>query len=512
MEYQLVTEKCSVGEMILDSTKEQPVDLELVLPDYCPDIEQILKCRIIPSVSSKSLSGDTLEVSGSTLVSLYYLDAKKRSVRLCEHTVPFETSFRLPREAEGAAAMVQTKTEYLNCRAVSPRKAELHGAFSIMAQVMASADHEVCCRIEGDDVQQQSHTEKFSRLCGASQQQFSVTEVLDVGQGKSAPETILRSNLSVRLQSRKPLEDKLMLTGEAVLQLLYVSDPESGVPDTMTFHVPFTQVLDAPGVSESTVNDVLLDVMSYDVTLKSEYDENSTLITLDARLGAVVLAYEEAEVTAVDDAYSTAYELELSHRVCTLPLLVSAPETAFAAKSEADTGDHIVARIIDLWCDGISSAAAFEENGLVVKGRLLCCFLALDTEDVPFYMEKQVGFEASVPLPEGLAEPTAMVRLEPEHMAFRITGDNRVELRVDMTLNGTVFDRKNRRMVESAAADEEHPRLRDKTAALTLYYAAPEEPLWEIARRYCTSAEAIRSENELTESAAPGGMLLIPMT
>ena len=47
---------------------------------------------------------------------------------------------------------------------------------------------------------------------------------------------------------------------------------------------------------------------------------------------------------------------------------------------------------------------------------------------------------------------------------------------------------------------------------LILYYAEAGEALWDIARLYCTSMEAIQRENGLEcEKMDSKGMLLIPM-
>ena len=33
-------------ELVFDGCEEKPVDLDFSLPDYCPDIQRILKCRV----------------------------------------------------------------------------------------------------------------------------------------------------------------------------------------------------------------------------------------------------------------------------------------------------------------------------------------------------------------------------------------------------------------------------------------------------------------------------------
>ncbi len=512
MEYQLTREICSVCETLIEGTKEQPIDIGLELPDYCPDIERILKCRVSPSVTGRSISGDVLEINGTALLSLYYIDSKKQSIRLCEHQSPFSCSFQLKEPAPEAAVSVRLRTEYLNCRAVSPRKADIHGAFSVIVSVFTGSEQEYITGIIGDDIQQSLRHETVSRVCGCSQQQFSITEVLDIGQGKGLPESILRSDLSVSCQSIKALSDKLMLSGEAVLRILYLTDAESGARDTMTFNIPFTQVIDAKGVTDSTVNEVRLEVMSYSANLRSEYDENSTLVMLDARLCAAVIACEDMEISIIEDAYSTDFDLELEYKQYKVIRLVSLPDITHFAEAQISSGDNAITQILDLWTEGVSSICVYENDDLSIRGKLVCCMLALDNDGVPFYIERPVEFAVSPDIPAGLSSPAARIDVAVKNISFRITGDNTVDIRAELRLTGSVYENLRIRGAASASASEDSCRTKDRAAALTLYYADEGEKLWDIARNYCTSAEAIKLENEMTEDViAARGMLLIPM-
>lgn len=512
MDYQLTREVCRTPETIFEGTKEMPVDLDLNLPDYCPDIEKILKCRISPGITSKNISGDMLEVEGSALISLYYLDSRKQAVRLCEHLSPFSCSFALKSSPEDALAMVRLKTEYLNCRAVSPRRVDIHGAFSVVVSVQAYADQEYFSSIQGDDIQQKKSVSTVSRLCAMGQQQFSIAEVLDIGQGKGFPESILRSELSVSCDSVKPLSDKIMISGEAALRILYVTDIESGTQDVMTFNIPFSQVLDAKGISDNSVNEVSVEVMNYDTALKSEYDENSTLVTLDAKLCATVIATEDYLVEMAEDAYSTDYELEMEKKQYRFTHLRSLLNDDIQVKSELNTGDCGISRVIDMWCDNINSLWVYENGQFTVKGKAGCCILALDAEGVPYYVERPVDFSFNPELGEDLQSPGAKIEVKPAGMAFRITGDNSIEIKLDMKLTGSVIEQTPMRGIISVRSSDDRCRMKDKTAALTLYYAEEGESLWDIACAYCTSAEAIRLENEMTEDIITAdGMILIPM-
>ena len=55
-------------------------------------------------------------------------------------------------------------------------------------------------------------------------------------------------------------------------------------------------------------------------------------------------------------------------------------------------------------------------------------------------------------------------------------------------------------------------KQRDGDYAIKLYFGVENEDVWEIAKRYSTSVEAVMEENELSgDKLGEGGMLLIPI-
>lgn len=511
MEYLLERESVELCEALTDSVCEQPVDIDISLPDYCPDIERILKCRLCPVVSSASAVGDRLDVDGASVVRVWYLDSRKQSIRLCEHTVPFSCSFELRGSATETVPCVRIKSDYINCRAVSPRKLDIHGAFSVIATVYSHSPREYCTGINAPDIQQQTSAVTVSSLKGMSRQQFSLSEVLDIGKGKSTPEAILRSELTFTKGDSRAIDDKLMLRGEATLRVLYVTDIETGARDAMSFSIPVSQVIDVQGISDSTRNDISVEIMSCDVSLKSEYDENSTLITLDARLCACVFAYEDKELPLITDAYSTDYELDIDRDPCAVSRLQRVEDIALSLRDEMKTGDNSITRVVDLWCDGISSICSSGSGVLNIKGKLTLCLFALDGDGVPFCCEKAVDFSAELECPDDGLTYTARTDISVPSPSYRITGDNCIEIKADVIISAAVYGEGSIRCITSVSTDEDKRKQRDEAAALTIYYADEGESLWDIARRYCTSVEAIRNENKITGDTASRGMMLIPM-
>lgn len=114
MEYPLSKKTLSVNETVFEGCAEQPIDLDYSLPDYCPDMQKILKCQVYPKIFTRNISGDKLDVDGAAAVRILYLDSVKKSVRCSEYTVPFTCSFNLKTTPQNAVAFAYAKPEYLS--------------------------------------------------------------------------------------------------------------------------------------------------------------------------------------------------------------------------------------------------------------------------------------------------------------------------------------------------------------------------------------------------------------
>ena len=60
MNYDVSKESIPVRVLDFEGCQEIPIDLDFSLPDYCPDIQRILKCHVCPNITARNISGDRL--------------------------------------------------------------------------------------------------------------------------------------------------------------------------------------------------------------------------------------------------------------------------------------------------------------------------------------------------------------------------------------------------------------------------------------------------------------------
>ena len=118
---------------VFDGSYEVPIETEYNLPDYRPDIQKVLTCRVTPEISSYGVSEDTLRCEGMCDIRVLYLDSKGDALRCCDFTKEFSASIKVKAAEEKAVAWIRASVEHVTCRAVNARRIDLHLAVSLKA-------------------------------------------------------------------------------------------------------------------------------------------------------------------------------------------------------------------------------------------------------------------------------------------------------------------------------------------------------------------------------------------
>ncbi|MDD6174260.1 MAG: DUF3794 domain-containing protein [Firmicutes bacterium] len=500
---------CSLRELFSGSS-EQPVDLDVTLPDYCPDISRILKCQVKPQVTARQIVGDRLTVEGTSLVRLLYVDEEGRGVRNCELTSAFSTSFNLKQTPENPVVFTSVRVDFINCRAITKRRIDLHGAFTVFAHVFGVQREELLTNSSGAGVMMKKKHCEADQYLSAVQQPFTLSETFELDPGKMA-EALVRFSASGAIADSKVIADKVIVKGEITIDFLYLTDVEAGTLDTAEFTAPFSQIIDLEGIDDDCICDVRLELLSVQAQLMPSSAEEAAQLETEVRAVVTAAAKQRITMPVITDAYSTQYEMDLQRRAVCLEKKIDQLNETFLCKGSISASADAVASVTDVWCNVVSADAVFREGKLEISGRVNVCLLTEDAERVPHYFEGMIDYSASHEYPNADEAVTALPDVSVASAGYRISGADSIEMRLELKLNAAVCSQTKENIVCEMIPDEQKPKAHDHTCALTLYYADEGESIWEIARRYDTSQEAISKENDLSgEIVETRGMLLIP--
>ncbi len=515
MEYSLNKGEISINETILDTIAEQPIDIDFTLPDYCKDINKILKCQVKPIIQNRSINGDKLDIDGSIKVRLLYLDEEKQIVRTFKYSAPF--SFKMDIKRQGSEIInpiifTKENIEYINCRAVSPRRMNISGAFSVHVKLLTKTHKQIVSQIADENVQQKSEKILASSLVCETEKPFLMSEILELAQGKPEIENIIRSDVIPILDEVKLIDDKAIMKGTVFVKIMYQSDVESSDIETMEYAVPISQILSMEGINESCNCEAQINLISYNMEAVEGSDGSNSLIESEMHFIASVIAYEKKSINIVTDAYSTKHDMLLEFSDITIDEVQDSIFESASLKENIDVNNDVaISQVFDIWNEMLNCNCSEDSGKLVIKGKYNICILAKGEDGFPLYIEKLAQFEYALDL-NSSNETSANLQASITSLSYRITPSGSIEAKAEIRFNITNKISRKYKSINHASADESHEKTKDENASIVIYYAKCGESIWDIAMKYDTSMESIKRQNDIdVEILNSNTMLLIPV-
>lgn len=509
MDYLLKKRLISTTSKILDTVSQQAVDMDFTLPDYCADMEKILKCSLTPKIYTRSFSGGQLTVSGASLVRIIYCDSNRNAIRCCEQTLPFSATFPVSGEVGEHIILTHAKPEYLNCRALTPRRLTVHGAFSLYAAILGKSIGDIYEDKADADLQTKMESKEVYELCELTQELVNISEAVAV-RSKTALESIVRSELSAVLTDISLSGDKLTVKGEMTLRMLYICDAATGEVDRFVYVFPFTQTLSGAD-SDVTVRDIRMNVLSYELLLRNEMMTEEPVVNLEAKLSMSLMGYKPQSISYISDAYSTKCKTDLSFGTQTMCTDIHSVTASAVAKPVLSLGEKQVSKILDIFTEDCCISASVNESSLSFSGKVNVCIIACTEDGELLSIERQADISSEEMLPKEYTDVTN-ASATVTSVSYRLGDSNDIELRLDLRLTAAVCTPCSIRQVTDVVSVGDGDNL-GNSSPLTLYYAHSGEAVWDIAKRYNACVNTLCDENSVSEDTlSQNRMLLILRT
>ncbi len=508
MELKLKKEIFKISELLFENTSEQTVDGDITLPDYCPDIKRILKCMVTPCVISEQCVGDRVTIDANAFVQVLYVD-DNNNVFCYDKTFPFSKTMELGKQIDNPSLEVRMKTAYANTRAVSQRRIDIHASVAINVSITGKKEVEAVCDAENCGIQLLKNFNNVSDYIGQVTKTFTLNEVMEIGKSKPPVRQIIRQKVTPLMSEIKVINNKLLLKGELCVTVLYCADTNEGTYETFENSLPVSQIIEFEGIDENSDYSVRLSVASLTVIPKSNSAGEKKLFDVTACLNAVIKADKKVDVSLPSDCYSTQFNVKSDKKLVTFEKICDRFDDLIMIKKNEEFSNTAIGEIINIWCDDVVTTYTCVGNELKIIGTTNVSILGKDTDGQPFYAERAVTFEKVKNIDGNGKDFICSSDGIVSAVGFVLSGSNRIDLRIEIKLNVTLC-RRNTGEILTDISCEGVPKEK-KCSALTIYFTEDGEVLWNIARKFNTTVDAIKNENDIKENLPLNKcMLLIP--
>lgn len=516
MDFKVNCESIPLSESVFSGTQEQSVELEYILPDYFPDIFKLVKCRIIPRISSKNISSDKAVYEITADIRVLYQNEHSNILHCINQKLSYTKTIDFSRPCENAEVTLIPKLDYVNCRAVNQRRLDIRGAVSIKADAVCMRNQEMICDAFGMNVQLKKIPVEYVARKISAEKTVNINEELELNSSKPSVLGIIRSDVTLSANERKVIANKLVAKGEAVIDILYTYENETGNGmETMQFTVPYSQIIDADGIDETFECITEPEVTLCDITAAADSKGENRIFKCDIVVSISCRAYKTAVANIVSDVYSTLYPCEFSSSLMRSERMPVVMNEKHQAKSIAEYNDGSIKCVSDVWCSisNISIKINPESHEAFAEGNIQYSVMAENEQGTVMLIEKDEIFEHTIRYDGIAAGSIVSLRAKPESCSYTLSSDNKISLKADINMAFTINTAEVFNAVTEIVPDDSVKKIRDGDYALKLYYGIENEEIWSIAKKYSTSVTAIMEENDLEcDRLKQNGMILIPIT
>lgn len=509
MSIELTSRSIGLAETYFDNYIEQGVDCDITLPDYCPDIMRILKCTVHNCISNSKIIGDRATADGNAKICIVYADEKNK-VFCYEQDYPFSKYAELSSAYDNAVLSCSAKTEYVNCRAVSKRRVDVHGVVSLHFTVRSGRQDTIISDACGDGIQLKKKGLDIDDVAAVAVKTFEISQVENVGETNSGIGKVLDVCASPILNESKIIKGKILLKGELAVRVVYCADNGENETCTLCCNLPFNEIVEAAAVNDECRVEVKLLVNQITAEPKTDNDGEYRYMNINSEVCALVTAYSKQNIKVITDAYSTDTDIDVKYRPMEFIRVSQSFNDTLMCKQSLDVSSFKPQKLYAFMTASPQSKCRFDGDKMIISGKVPVSLVVIDAEGVPVLCEREAEFEYSRTL-EGSDNFICTPQLELAGCSCNLTGDGKADFKAEICISAVVFKNIREKVLTSLEVQEGSGK-KVKKPALVIYFCQGNESVWDIARKYNTTVDEIMQENELSVDYLENKtMLMIPV-
>lgn len=514
MDIQLKKELISINETVMRDNTQILVQSDIIVPDIKSDMAKILQvdsCAMVENVVTESGAAD---ISGKISLNILYVpEGDTKPVCSIDSALPFTTRIENSRIQSGAKCISSADVCHVEFSMINSRKLSVKIVVELDTRCIHESSSELVCDATADGGIEKS-TDVFSiyNLVYAGHSRISVSETLDFPSSKPGAICALKTDAKIADKEIRLITGKIVVKGNINVCTLYVSTDNS--LEFCEHEIPFTEVLEAEGVSEDCMCDIDLSICDTSFALRPDSDGDMRLIDIGLIIDADINVTQNTNMSALGDCFCPKHNLVCESKPFRIDTLVGCGKAQEALRKVTTFPENApeLVSVYNLITKPYISSVTPQNGKVLIGGTVDCYILYLSASNTaPASTQKtQIDFEIPVEIAGTDESCDCDVKIDIAHQSYNITMTGEVEVRVSVIACAKSIRKEDVNLITNAYIDEDVPPERKK--GIVIYFVQPGDTLWKIAKKYRVPVDLIASINRLENPDVIdiGQRLLIP--
>ena len=495
---------------------------DIVLPDYCDDINRIIRVDAKPVIKNKYANKDTARVNGIIAVTVVYISDPHKQLRSFSFTNDFDHSLDVPGIMSNHRLAASMEIGELNCRLLNPRKMTVRVDTGIavktseektgLKEFEASNFYNLSGDGEHDGIQIEKLKCTFEICdCVTGGGELKVEENIEITDGPAANE-IIYADISAVAEEIKALHGKAVVKFTSDIKLLYSSAEDKNEYIKINKEFSGTHIIDIDDLDEQYECTAKISLSSLKTDIDIDRHGDNKILNVDFILQTEVSAYKNDEHEIVVDAYAPKFENSVHNEMMKIHRFkgiykesqkiedsIELEDALIMMEEVMDIAGIIVINGVNVGESGVSIESSAELSVMVRGGedeiQEIPCSIPLKSEIVP--SDKINGGAADV--------SGHILSLE----AFIDGG--RLTVKASVSHECAIFENEVCNMAKAVIVDPDCPKTGKKDVQMIIYYPNKSENLWSVAKKYDSQVSKIMKYNKLeSQYIADKKIIIVP--
>ena len=490
------------SEYSLSKTESTSCDTDMIVPDAKSDIAKIISAKGDAYVLNSDCTNGRVTINGEVKFNVLYIgDEDSGRINSITKSAPFSLVTSCPDAAENITTIAEVCSSSCSVSLVNSRR--LRVSASVVLSIICCKTMQKSALVSAEGAQSISRDVKLTSMQLITKKELSLSESLDLPTGKSPITEILRSSASVTSYETKVLNNKLVIKGNILASILYLSD--SAISEA-AIEMPFTEVVDAEGVSPLFKTNVKVSSSECDITPDTDLSGEYKMVNISLVLDVIITSSKEEAVTLITDAYLPRGAVKKEIETIVLQSLSDdIREEEFVKDSLPLTkGLPPILRVFDSCCS--LSEISFDPESGVASGfaEVTILYISSDPAAPIASFSSKVAFNHKT-----MVENAENVKADSCHLSYSVVSNDNVDVRLNIRFLVTEADKESISFFTSLEEGKYEPMDR---ASIIISFATDTDSVWDIAKRHNIPVNDLISANALSPDAPlkKGEKLIIP--
>lgn len=494
---------------------------DLNIPENKPDVGTVIYQKGQVQIEEVKPTADHVGVKGKLLFQVLYQSREEGKNLVCvEGKMPFEEQMYLEGAVAADSVRVEWQVEDLTVSMINTRKLEAQALVTLKAYVEELFDEEVPVEICPDTPESELSMEYRTKAMELAQIAIQKNDIYRIREEISLPSNypniarILWKNVTLEDMEFRPTDEKLVLSGEIRIFVLYESEGEEQAVRAFETTRPLDGQLECHGCRDKMIADIRCETGSMELEARPDFDGELRVVGFDMVLDIGMKMYEEETVEILTDIYGVNKEVDALSREGMLKRLLMkiGGKSKINGRLKVQNSSKRVLQLLhsegtvqvdetEITGDGIDLRGSVEVHVLYVTGE----------DESPYHsLQGTIPFTYHMDVAGICREDTCHLDTKLEQLQITMLDSEEMDVKGVLGFSATVFQNLPLQLISEINVAPLDMEKLNNLPGMVAYVVSPGDNLWNIGKKYYVPVEKIKEVNGLTgEELKAGDKLLI---